>query len=93
MTTITFDSIIDLLAVNLFGGSSTLAGLALLLAVWVISAVICINLKATPAYTVVPMIPCAIFFSAYGVLNEFVMVIIVLVSAVIVAAEFKKVVD
>lgn len=93
MSAISFDSIINVLATNLFGGSTTLAGLALLLALWVVSAVICINMKASPAYTVVPMIPCAIFFSAYGVLNEFVMVILVIVSAVIVAAEFKKVVD
>ena len=88
---ITFQNVIDLLATDLFGGSSTLAGLALLIVAWAICAVICINMKASAAYSVVPMIPIAIFFAAYGILNETVMVIIVLVSSVIVAAEFKKV--
>lgn len=90
---LTFDNIVDLLASNLFGGSVTLAGLAMLMLAWLLCVVICANLKASPAYSVVPMIPLAIFFSAYGILNETVMIIIVLVSAVICAAEFKKVVD
>lgn len=90
---LSFDSIINYLAINIFGGSTTLAGLVLLLVSWAICVVICINMKASPAYTIVPMIPLAIFFSAYGVLNETIMVIIVLVSSVIVASEFKKVVD
>ena len=88
----TFQNIIDLLANNFFGGSSTLAGLALMLAMWAVFAVICLSMKAPPVYTVVPLIPISIFFTAYGLLNETIMVIIVLVSSVIVAAEFKKVV-
>ena len=90
---ITFDNIIQLLADSVFNGSATLAGLTLLLIAWAICAVICMNMKASPAYTVVPMIPLAIFFSAYGILYETIMVILVLISSVIVAAEFKKVVD
>ena len=86
----TLSNVINLLADNLFGGSTTLAGLSLLLVAWAICAVICLNMKASPAYTVVPMIPLAIFFAAYGVLNQTIMVVIVLVSSVIVAAEFKK---
>lgn len=89
----TFNNIIDLVANGLFGGSSTLAGLAIMLALWAVFAVICLAMKAPPVYTVVPLIPLSIFFTAYGALNEMVMVIIVLVSSVIVAAEFKKVVD
>lgn len=89
----TFSNLIDLVANNLFGGSSTLAGLAIMLALWAIFAVICLAMKAPPVYTVVPLIPLSIFFTAYGALNETIMIIIVLVSSVIVAAEFKKVVD
>jgi hypothetical protein len=89
----TFNNIIDLVANSLFGGSSTLAGLAIMLALWAVFAVICLAMKAPPVYTVVPLIPLSIFFTAYGALNEMIMVIIVLVSSVIVAAEFKKVVD
>lgn len=90
---LSFDNIIGLIATNLFGGSTTLAGLALLLVCWGICAVICINMRASPAYSVVPLIPLSIFFSAYGVLNETIMIIIILVSAVLVASEFKRVVD
>jgi hypothetical protein len=50
-------------------------------------------MKASPAYSVVPMIPLAIFFSAYGILNETIMILIILISGVLVAGEFKKVVD
>lgn len=89
----TFQNMIDLIANNLFGGSSTLAGLALMLAIWAVAAVICLAMRAPPVYTVVPLIPISIFFTAYGLLNETIMFIIVLVSSVIVAAEFKKVVD
>ena len=89
----TFTNIIDLVANSVFGGSSTLAGLAILLAFWAVGAVICLAMKAPPVYTVVPLIPLSIFFTAYGALNETIMIIIVLVSSVLVAAEFKKVVD
>lgn len=90
---ITFNNIIDLISNSIFGGSTTLAAIAIMLAIWAIFAVICINMKASPAYTVVPLIPVSIFFTAYGLLNSTVMIIIVLVSAALVAAEFKKVVD
>ena len=89
----TFQNLIDLLANNLFGGSSTLAGLALMLAMWAVFAVICLAMRAPPVYTIVPLIPISIFFTAYGLLNETITIIIVLVSSVLVAAEFKKVVD
>ena len=90
---ITFNNIVDLIANNVFGGSTTLAGLAIMLAIWAICAVLCLSMKAPPVYTVVPLIPISIFFTAYGLLNQTIMVIIILVSSVIVAAEFKKVVD
>ena len=70
-----------------------MAGLAMLVIGWAVCAVICMNMKASPAYSVVPMIPLAIFFSAYGILNETISILIVLISAVLVASEFKKVVD
>lgn len=89
---LTFNNIIDLLANNIFGGSSTLAGLAVMLAIWAVCAVICLAMRAPPVYTIVPLIPISIFFMAYGLINNTIMVIIVLVSSVLVAAEFKKVV-
>lgn len=89
----TFNNVITVLADLLFNGSTTLAGLALLLVAWAICAVICFNMRAPPTYTVVPMIPISIFFTAYGILDETISIIIILVSSVLVASEFKKVVD
>ena len=90
---LSFTSIVDFMAQYFFYGSTTMAGLAMLVGGWVVCAVICMNMGASPAYSVVPMIPLAIFFSAYGILNETIMIVIVLISAVLVASEFKKVVD
>lgn len=89
----TFQNIIDIFANNLFGGSTTLAGLFIMLSIWAVCAVICLAMKAPPVYTVVPLIPISIFFTAYGILNETITIIIVLVCAVLVGAEFKKVAD
>lgn len=89
----TFQNMIDLIANNIFAGSTNLAGLAIMLSLWAVCAVICLSMRAPPVYTVVPLIPISIFFTAYGLLNETIMIIIVLVSSVVVAAEFKKVVD
>lgn len=88
-----FVSILDWLANSFFDGSTTLAGLAILIGAWAVAAVICLNFRASPAYSVVPMIPICIFLAAYGVVNETISVIIVLVTSVLVASEFKRVVD
>lgn len=90
---LTFSNIIDLVADNFFDGSTNLAALLIIFAVWAVCIVICMNAKAPPSYSVVPMIPVAILFAAYGALNTTIMVIIILVSAALVASEFKKVVD
>ena len=89
----TFNNIITVLADLLFNGSTTLAGLALLVVAWLICAVVCFNMKAPPTYTVVPMTPICIFFTAYGILDETIAIIIILVSSVLVATEVKRVVD
>lgn len=90
---LSFTNIINFIATYFFDGSITLAGLAILVIAWAICAIILMNMKASPAFSVVPMIPLAIFFSAYGILNETLMVFVVLVSAALVASEMKKVVN
>lgn len=90
---LTFDNLIDLIATNFFNGSTTMAALVMIVAAWAICAVICMNAKASPAWSVVPLIPISLFFVAYGVLSSTIMIIIVIVSGALVAAEFKKVVD
>ena len=90
---LSFTSIITFIATYFFDGSTTLAGLAILVVAWAICAVILMNMKASPAFSVVPMIPLAIFFSAYGILNETLMIFIIIISAAMVASELKKVVS
>lgn len=90
---LTFNNIIDLVADNLFNGSTTTAALVILVAMWAVCAVICINAKASPAWSIVPLIPLSLIFVGMNLMSPTIMIIIVIVSGAIVAAEFKKVVD
>lgn len=90
---LSFTTIINYIATYFFDGSTTLAGLAILVVAWIISAVVLFNMRAPPTYSVVPMIPIAIFFSAYGILNEIIMIFIIIVSAALVASQLKTVVN
>lgn len=90
---LTFKNIVDLIADNFFAGSSTSAALVILVAMWAICAVICINAKASPAWSIVPLIPLSLLFVAEDLMSTTVMIIVIIVSGAIVAAEFKKVVD
>lgn len=89
---LSFTTIFNYLATYFFDGSTTLAGLAILVAAWILSLVVLINIRAPPTYSVVPMIPLSIFMSAYGVLDETVTIFIVIISAAMVASQLKSVV-
>ena len=90
---LSFMSIMDFIATYFFDGSTTLAGLAILVIAWIISAVVLMNLKAPPTYSVVPMIPISIFMSDYGIFTETFMVLVLIVSGAPVASVLKKVVS
>ena len=90
---LTFTTIINYIATYFFDGSTTLAGLTILVVAWIISAVVLFNMRAPPTYSVVPMIPIAIFFSAYGILNEVITIFIIIVSSALVASQLKQVVN
>lgn len=90
---LSFTTIFNYLATYIFDGSTTLAGLAILVAAWILSLVVLINIRAPPTYSVVPMIPISIFMSAYGVLNETITIFIVIISAALVASQLKEVVS
>ena len=89
---LTFDNVVIFIS-GFFGGSTTLAGLAIIVAAWMICAVICFQMKASPAYSIAPMLPICIFMAAYGVINETVAIFICIVCAAFVANEVKRVVD
>lgn len=89
---LTFDSVINFVA-GFFGGSTTLAGLAIIVVAWMICAVVCFQMKAPPTYSVAPMLPICIFMAAYGVINETVAIFICIIAAALVASEVKRAVD
>lgn len=90
---LTFEEIIHVIGDTFFSGSYATAALMILVVMWAICAVICINAKASPAWSIVPMIPLSLVFMSMDLMSNTVMVIIIIVSGAIVAAEFKKVVD
>lgn len=85
------NDIINLIAINFFGGSVTMATLCLLLVAWALCVAILVNIGAPPTYSVVPMIPLSIFFMAYGTLNETIAIVIILISSVLTASQFKSI--
>lgn len=89
---VSVETLINILSQTFFGGSTTLCGLALLLGTWVVCLVILANIKAPVVYSIVPLVPLCIFFNAYGILNTDVMMITILLCAVVVAGEVKKIV-
>lgn len=92
MAVLSFDSIVTLIGDSVFNGSTTLAGLALMMAMWLICAVVLMNFRGSnPAYSIAILIPIALFFSAYGILNQTISVIIIIISSVLVAVEFRRV--
>lgn len=78
-------SIIDIIAQSFFGGSSTLAGLVIMLAVFFVMIVILGNLKAPITYSLVPMMILAIVFTYVGVMDTTVSFMIIIVSVVLIA--------
>lgn len=89
---ISVETFINILSQQFFGGSTTLCGLALMIGAWLVVLVILANIKAPIVYSIVPLVPICIFFNAYGILNTDVMMITILLCAIVVAGEVKKIV-
>lgn len=90
MVAITFANIINIIAQTFFDGSTTLAGLAIMLAAFFLMLVILANVKAPPIYSLVPMIVLAIIFAAYGVMDTTVSFLIIILSAIMTAVVARK---
>ena len=90
MVAITFNSIINIIAQTFFDGSTTIAGLVIMLAAFFIALVVLANVKAPPVYSLVPMMILSIIFTAYGVMDTTVSFLIIILSAVMTAAMARK---
>lgn len=89
----TLNNIMSVLADTFFQGNVAIAGLAVMLAVFLVFVVILANVKAPPLYAVVPMIPLAVMFAALGIMDANLSFFIIVVTAVIVAVQARSIAE
>ena len=85
-----FDTIIGVVATTFFNGSTTLAGLTCMVAIWLVLVVILASIKAPVSYSLAPMIPVAIIFSGMGIISTDVSMIIILVCGIMTAVTVRN---
>ena len=88
----TFTNIINVIGQTLFGGNTTIAGLVIMLVVVFIMMAILANLKAPMQYSLAPMIILSIIFTSMGIMDTNVSFIIIIFSAVLIAATSRRIV-
>ena len=91
MVEFNFASIITILANSIFGGSTTVAGLASMVVIWFVIVAVLVNMKAPISYSLVPMIPVAIIFASFGIISTDVSLIIILICSVMTAITFRDI--
>jgi hypothetical protein len=84
------DTIIGVIGTTFFNGSTTLAGLAVMVVIWVMIVAVLANLKAPISYSLVPMIPVAIIFAGMNIISVDVSMIIILVCGVMTAVNIRN---
>lgn len=84
------DTIIGVIGTTFFNGSTTLAGLAVMVVIWVMIVTVLANLKAPISYSLVPMIPVAIIFAGMNIISVDVSMIIILVCGVMTAVNIRN---
>lgn len=84
------DTIIGVIGTTFFNGSSTLAGLAIMVVIWIGIVAILANLKAPISYSLVPMIPVAIIFAGMNIISVDISMIIILVCGVMTAVNIRN---
>ena len=85
-----FSNIMMVIAQEFFGGNTTVAGLAIMLVVAFIMMAILANIKAPVQYALAPMIILSIIFAAMGVMDTTVSFIVIIISAVLMAAASRR---
>ena len=84
------DTIIGVIGTTFFNGSTTLAGLAIMVVIWVGIVAVLANLKAPISYSLVPMIPVAIIFAGMNIISVDISMIIILVCGVMTAVNIRN---
>lgn len=87
-----FDYLIKQIANTFFGGSSSLAGLAMIVICWLLIIAVLANMKAPIVYSVAPMIPIVIIFAAMGIVSTDITMLVIIVCAVLSAGAVRNIV-
>ena len=85
-----FNNIVQIISNELFGGNTTIGGLVIMMAAMFIMIAILANLKAPVYFALVPGIILAIIFSTMGIMDMTVSFMIIILSAVILAAAARR---
>lgn len=88
-----FNNIISIVAQELFGGNTTVAGLVIMLAIVFICMAFLSTIKAPIQYSLVPMIIMAVIFATMGIMDPTVSFLIIILSAVLMAATARKLLE
>lgn len=91
MVDFSITTIISIIAESFFQGSTTLAGLAIMMAVVIVFVLIFASVGAPVQYALAPLIIVTIFFSYLGVVDSTVSFIIIIVCAVMLATTASRI--
>lgn len=92
MVDLSIESVIGIIAQNLCGGSTVIAGLLVMMACFFVAAMVMANIGAPITYSLVPMVILDIIFGAIGVLDPTVSFVIVILCAVVMAKQARELV-
>lgn len=84
-----FQGLVDVAAWSFFGGDSSVAGLVILCVVLFVSVAFFAAVKAPVAYALVPSMLVTIVFTSFGILDTTISFVIIILSAVLIAAQAK----
>ena len=85
-----FINIVNIISASIFGGNTTVGGLVIMMVVAFIMMAFLASIKAPMQYALVPMIIMSVIFAALGIMNTTVSFLIIIISAVLIAATARR---
>ena len=85
-----FINIVNIISNQIFGGNTTVGGLVIMMVVAFIMMAFLASIKAPMQYALVPMIIMSVIFAALGIMNATVSFLIIIISAVLIAATARR---
>ena len=85
-----FINIVNIISDSIFGGNTTVGGLVIMMVVAFIMMAFLASIKAPMQYALVPMMIMSVIFAALGIMNTTVSFLIIIISAVLIAATARR---